>query len=140
MPRLTERQKANIVSTYAAGGVSQKDLAIKYGVSERTIYNILKARDEFFSEKVRKEKLDIDRKNYKDILEYFAANKGRGADTIAKLLDFPDELIKGSSLKARIEAADLLRKMLKDRADTDDGPDIDDTLKVVIVNNAKPAD
>ena len=42
MAKLTERQKKNIVSAYAAGGVSQSTLAKKYGVSEETIRRVIK--------------------------------------------------------------------------------------------------
>lgn len=141
MARLTERQKDNIVALYAAGGVSQKDLSIKYGVSERTIYNILKSRDGDFAEKVRRKKQDSEKKNYENILEYFEANKGKGAETISKLLDIPDELIKATPLKARIEAAELLRKMYKEAAMNAGGDDDgDERIEVVIVNNGKPQD
>ena len=47
MAKLTERQKKNIVSAYAAGGVSQKELAKKYGVSEETIRRIIKKDPDF---------------------------------------------------------------------------------------------
>ena len=50
MAKLTERQKKNIVSAYAAGGVSHATLAKKYGVSDETIRRIIK-KDPHFVEK-----------------------------------------------------------------------------------------
>ncbi len=40
MAKLTERQKANIRAQYAAGGVSFRLLAAKYGVSASTIQSV----------------------------------------------------------------------------------------------------
>ena len=47
MAKLTEKQKKNIVALYAAGGISQKALARKYGVSESTIRNTINSDPDF---------------------------------------------------------------------------------------------
>ena len=41
MSKLTERQKKNIVSAYAAGSVSYSDLAAKYRVSNATFFGTI---------------------------------------------------------------------------------------------------
>ena len=51
MAKLTERQKKNIVSAYAAGGVSYSDLAAKYKVDKATISRIKKEEKNDFATK-----------------------------------------------------------------------------------------
>ena len=51
MSKLTARQKKNIVSAYAAGGVSCLDLAAKYHVNKATISRIIKEEKNDFATK-----------------------------------------------------------------------------------------
>jgi hypothetical protein len=41
--KLTEENKASIVSEYQRGATSQRKLAAKFGVTQRTIYNVLRS-------------------------------------------------------------------------------------------------
>jgi len=41
--KLTEEAKTSIVKEYQRGGVSQRQLAKKFGVTQRTIYNVLRS-------------------------------------------------------------------------------------------------
>ena len=45
--KLSTRQKKNIVSAYAAGGVSMATLGHKYGVSKHTISKVIRAETNF---------------------------------------------------------------------------------------------
>ena len=41
--KLTEEDKTAIVSEYQGGGISQRSLGKKFGVTQRTIYNVLRS-------------------------------------------------------------------------------------------------
>lgn len=114
MAKLTERQKKNIIAAYAAGGISQKDLAIKYGVSESTIYKLLKSREDDFTGKVRDIKKEEEVRICASMAEYFSNGRAGAQKLLDRLLDIPDELIAASSLRDRIGAAHYVKDMFLD--------------------------
>lgn len=95
----TARQKANIVSAYAAGGVSMATLEKKYGVSEKTIWKVIND-DEKLPEKVRQEKKNAEM----SMLDYIASRRGKAQSLMDALLDMPVEMTEKASMRDRMGA------------------------------------
>lgn len=110
MAKLTERQKKNIIAAYAAGGVSQKALADKYGVSEATIHRVI-GNDPEFEGKCKTIKKEEEEETFKSLKDYFSSNQRFAKNLIGRLLDIPDELIAASTLRERVGAASYIKEM-----------------------------
>ena len=131
MSKLTERQKKNIVAAYASGGVSQKALAAKYGVSESTIRNIIN-NDPNFAENCRQIKKESEEESCKSLKDYFANNQTHAKNLISRLLDIPDELIAASTLRERVGAASYIRDMFIIDSASDAVDDTPADIEVVV--------
>lgn len=136
MGKLTERQRKNIVASYAAGGVTMKDLACKYGVDAATISRIIK-RDAEFANKCNGIKNEIENETAETMRDYFRIRRSQAQSLLDILLDIPVELVKASSLRDRVGAAHYIKEMFAEGKDEDTGGSDDNVLEVVIVNNAK---
>ena len=101
--KLTTRQKANIVSAYAAGGVSMATLAQKYGVSEKTIHTVIHE-DEKLPEKVRPEKKEAEM----SMLDYIASRRSKAQSLMDMLIDMPVAMIEKASMRDRMGALKIL--------------------------------
>lgn len=135
--KLTARQRKNIIASYAAGGVSQKDLAAKYGVDTATISRIIK-RDPEFANKCKQIKNEQELEDAESMKEYFKNRRAQAQSLLDMLLNIPQTLVDSSSLRDRVGAAHYIKEMFlegKDEHPTDEG---DEHIEVVIVNNAKP--
>lgn len=135
MAKLTEKQKKNIVASYAAGGVSQKALAVKYGVSESTIYRIVE-KDSTFEGKCKSIKKEAEKVTQESLKEYFKSSQGFAKGLIERLLNIPDELIDASSLRERVGAAAYVRDMFLSEKDEGDSKDDTPTVIEVVVEDA----
>ena len=127
--KLTQRDREDICLAYAGGGWTVRKLAEKYGVGKTTISEIINdaklsdVRDE--ADRIKKEEL---KKTYASMREYFAAGRENAQTLITRLLNIPQELIDGSSLRERVGAAHYIKDMFTD-------PDIElggDKVSVVI--------
>lgn len=122
MAKLTERQRKNIINAYAAGGVSQKDLAIKYGVCESTIFKLLKSRESEFTEKVSNIKKEEEQRAAESMAEFFAARRDKAQSIIDELLELSREQLAASSLRDKMGAVKILKECFVDpEAGTGDG-------------------
>ncbi len=82
---LTAKQKKAICAKYSAGGVSQRTLAIEYGVSEKTIYNVVKG-DQNFSEKVGKAKKEAEEYAEASMLDFLCSRHEKAQTLIDKFM------------------------------------------------------
>lgn len=135
MAKLTEKQKKNIVALYAAGGISQKALASKYGVSESTIRNTINS-DPDFAENCGHIKKEAEEETEESLREYFKSSQGFAKGLIERLLNIPDELIEASSLRERVGAAAYVRDMFLTDKDEDVGEDDTPSIIEVVVEDA----
>ena len=131
MAKLTERQKKNIIAAYAAGGVSQKALANKYGVSESTVRNIIN-NDPDFAENCGQIKKESEEETFKSLKDYFSSNQKFAKNLIGRLLDIPDELIAASTLRERVGAASYIRDMFIIDGASDAVDDTPANIEVVV--------
>ena len=128
--KLTQIQKNEIVAKRAAGAKIM-DLANEYHVSKTFISDLCRVESEEYAEirktaeKIKNEELQ---KTYATMREYFAEGRQTAQGLIARLLNIPQELIDGSSLRDRVGAAHYIKDMFAD-------PDIElggDKVSVVI--------
>lgn len=139
MGKLTARQEQNIVSAYAAGGVSQTDLAVKYGVNNATISRIIKRNAEF-AEKCKEIKKEQEEEDAETMREYFKSRRGKAQSLLDALLNIPQDLIDKTSVRDRVGAAHYIKEMFLEGKDEEITEDGDERIEVVIVNNGKPSD
>lgn len=88
MAKLSDRQRKRIIAEYVEGGISQRKLAEKYQVSQKTISTILN------DEEVRQKVLDKKEENTKDMLS-FLGDRAHSAMTLI------DELLVAATLKIK---------------------------------------
>ena len=131
--KLTEKQKKNIIAAYAAGDITQSELAKKYKVSCQTISRIIKNDPDFVkkSEDIKKE---VEEEAVKSMTEYLNSRKAQGQSLIDRLLDIPDELISASSLRDRVGAANYIYNMHKEKTTDDGGKEALDKLCAAIAS------
>ena len=116
--KLTAKQKANIVSAYAAGGISYSTLAAKYGVSIDTIGRIIKKAPDL-QEKAEAIKKGADEEATLSMMEYIQSKRTKAQSLIDALLDIPVDLIKKSSLRDRMGAIKILTDCITDNGKTE---------------------
>ena len=108
--KLTAKQKANIVSAYAAGGISYSTLAAKYGVSKDMIFRI-----------VREAKEDGDFQTQQDdikngageeaklsMMEFLKSRAGKAQNLIDLALDLSTEDVRKASVRDRMGLVKIL--------------------------------
>jgi seryl-tRNA synthetase len=108
MAKLTEKQKKKIVAEYIAGlsgeddkkRVTHEELGRKYGVSETTIRNIIKA-DPDFAKKFAQIKKDAEEKATVEWEEFFQNLQPQIQSLMLRLMNLTDEDIQNASLKER---------------------------------------
>ncbi len=130
MTKLTEKQKKNIVASYAAGGISQKQLSIKYGVSEETIRQIIKKDTEFLG-KIGDIKKDAEEAAAVEWEEFFDKLQPQVQSLMLRLMNLTDEDIQTASLKERAGFLKILAENFIVRSGGD--KDIDETPATIEV-------
>jgi seryl-tRNA synthetase len=108
MAELTERQKKKIVADYISGlsgndgsrRVSYRSLAEKYGVSARTIGNVIKS-DPEFAQKFTDIKKGAEESAAIEWEEFFSNLQPQVQSLMLRLMNLTDEDIKNASLKER---------------------------------------
>ena len=126
MAKLTDRQRKRIVAEYALGGISQQQLAEKYGVSRQAIAKLLST--EKSCEKLQQKKDE----NTRSMLEYLDEQKGRAQGLIGKLLDASEEDIKKASLRDKMGAIKILSEVFAGNRDNELNSDKKVSIKFVV--------
>ena len=134
MAKLTERQKKNIVSAYAAGGVSQSTLAKKYGVSEETIRRVIK-NDPTFLGKCGDIKKEAEQEAAQNLAKAITDRYKYADELLDDILLSVKQKISAAPLRDLMGAAKILQENFLE-AGRDPGDQEDDkTFKVVICDN-----
>lgn len=105
MAKLTDRQRKRIVAEYVNGGISQRALAQRYQVSQKTISKILSTAE--CREKVSKKKEE----NTQSMLEYLDSQKDRAQSLIDKILSSAVDDIAKAPLRDKMGALKILTEV-----------------------------
>lgn len=108
MAKLTEKQKKKIVAEYVAGlsgendkkRITHEELGRKYGVSGKTIGNVIK-NDPEFAEKFKQIKKDAEENAAVEWEEFFQNLQPQVQSLMLRLMNLTDEDIQNASLKER---------------------------------------
>ena len=103
--KLTDRQRKQIIADYAGGGISQRELAERYQVTQKTISKILSTTE------VRQKVSEKKEENTRSMLEYLDEQKGKAQGLIGKLLEASEEDIKKASLRDKMGAIKILSEV-----------------------------
>ena len=104
MSKLTDRQRKQLVAEYVAGdgNISQRTLAIKYGVSQKTVSKILSTSE--VRNKVSQKKAENDL----SMLAYLESRVAAVQDLIDEILDRAKGDIVGAPLRDKMGALKIL--------------------------------
>ena len=105
MAKLTDRQRKQIIAEYVNGGISQRQLAEKYGVSRQAIAKLLST--EKSSQKLRNKKEE----NTRSMLEFLDEQKSTAQSLMQKLLKASEEDIEKASLRDKMGALKILSEV-----------------------------
>lgn len=109
MAKLTDRQRKRIIAEYVEGGISQRKLAEKYQVSQKTISTILK------NEEVRQKVSQKKEENTRDMVAFLDERKQKAMSLIDCILGAVGGKIKRASLKDTMGAIKILSEVFADR-------------------------
>lgn len=107
MAKLTDRQRKRIVAEYIEGDgrVSQRALAQRYHISQKTVSKILSDADT--SQKVLEKKAE----NTRSMLEYLDERKGQAQSLIDQILSSAGKDIEKACLRDKIGALKILSEV-----------------------------
>lgn len=135
MAKLTDRQRKRIIAEYAIGGISQRQLAEKYHVSQNTIAKLLS------SEKSVQKLSDKKEENTRSMLEFLDEQKSAAQSLMQKLLKASEEDIENASLRDKMGALKILSEVFTTRKDELVGDNnIQITLSIEDMSGGEDAD
>ena len=105
MAKLSDRQRKQIIAEYTTGGTSQRALAERYHVSQKTISKILS------SEEVRQKVSDKKEENTRSMFEFLDEQKGKAQSLMQKLLNASEKDIEKASLRDKMGALKILSEV-----------------------------
>ena len=105
MAKLTDRQRKQIIAEYANGDISQRELAERYQVTQKTISKILS------TEEVRQKVSDKKEENTRSMLEFLDEQKSTAQSLMQKLLKASEEDIEKASLRDKMGALKILSEV-----------------------------
>lgn len=124
--KLTDRQRKQIIADYAGGGISQRELAERYQVTQKTISKILSTTE------VRQKVSEKKEENTRSMLEYLDEQKGKAQGLIGRLLDASEEDIKKASLRDKMGAIKILSEVFSGNKDNELANDKRVSIKFVV--------
>ena len=124
--KLTDRQRKQIIADYAGGGISQRELAERYQVTQKTISKILSTTE------VRQKVSEKKEENTRSMLEYLDEQKGKAQGLIGRLLDASEEDIKKASLRDKMGAIKILSEVFGGNKDNELANDKRVSIKFVV--------
>lgn len=113
MAKLSDRQRKQIIAEYVNGGISQQQLAEKYGVSRQAIAKLLSS--EKSCEKLRNKKEE----NTRSMLDFLDEQKSTAQSLMQKLLKASEEDIEKASLRDKMGALKILSEVFAQTKDAD---------------------
>lgn len=105
MAKLTDRQRKQIIAEYASGDISQRELAERYQVTQKTISKILS------TEEVRQKVSLKKEENTRSMLEFLDEQKSTAQSLMQKLLKASEEDIEKASLRDKMGALKILSEV-----------------------------
>lgn len=102
MAKLTDRQRKQIIAEYVEGGISQRALAKKYNVSQKTISTILTDKE------VRQKVSDKKNENTLSMLAFLDSRKEKAQSLMDAILDAAQSDIKKAPLRDKMGAFKIL--------------------------------
>ncbi len=114
MAKLTDRQRKQIIAEYVNGGISQRQLAEKYHVSQNAIAKLLS------SEKSVQKLSDKKEENTRSMLEFLDEQKSTAQSLMQKLLKASEEDIEKASLRDKMGALKILSEVFAQTRGTED--------------------
>lgn len=105
MAKLTDRQRKQIIAEYVNGGISQQQLAEKYGVSRQAVAKLLSS--EKSCEKLRNKKEE----NTRSMLEFLDEQKDKAQSLMQQLLNASENDIEKASLRDKMGALKILSEV-----------------------------
>lgn len=102
MAKLTDRQRKQIIAEYVEGGISQRALAQKYNVSQKTISTILTDKE------VRQKVSDKKNENTLSMLAFLDSRKEKAQSLMDAILDLAQADIKKAPLRDKMGAFKIL--------------------------------
>lgn len=115
MAKLTDRQRKQIIAEYASGDISQRELAERYQVTQKTISKILS------TEEVRQKVLLKKEENTRSMLEFLDEQKSTAQSLMQKLLKASEEDIEKASLRDKMGALKILSEVFAPRKGDETG-------------------
>lgn len=139
MAKLTEKQKKKIVAEYIAGlsgeddkkRVTHEELGRKYGVSGKTIGNVIK-NDPEFAEKFGNIKKEAEEKAAVEWEEFFQNLQPQVQSLMLRLMNLTDEDIQNASLKERAGFLKILAENFIVHSGDKDIDETPATIEVVV--------
>ena len=102
MAKLTDRQRKHIAAIYANGGISQRELAKRYNVTQNTISKILNTPE--VKQKISEKKEE----NTLSMLEFMGSQKEQAQSLMQKILSCAETDIENASLRDKMGAFKIL--------------------------------
>lgn len=115
MAKLTDRQRKQIIAEYASGDISQRELAERYQVTQKTISKILS------TEEVRQKVSLKKEENTRSMLEFLDEQKSTAQSLMQKLLKASEEDIEKASLRDKMGALKILSEVFAPRKGDETG-------------------
>ena len=115
MAKLTDRQRKQIIAEYAGGGISQRELAERYQVTQKTISKILNTEEVYQKVSEKKEE------NTRSMLAFLDSRKEKAQSLMDAILDSARSDIKKAPLRDKMGAFKILSESFGCKADTGEG-------------------
>ena len=115
MAKLTDRQRKQIIAEYASGDISQRELAERYHVTQKTISKILS------TEEVRQKVSLKKEENTRSMLEFLDEQKSTAQSLMQKLLKASEKDIEKASLRDKMGALKILSEVFAPRKGDETG-------------------
>lgn len=111
MAKLSDRQRKQIIAEYASGGVSQRELAERYQVTQKTISKILNSEEVYQKVSEKKEE------NTRSMLAFLDEQKEKAQSLMKQLLNASEKDIEKASLRDKMGALKILSEVFTTRKD-----------------------
>lgn len=127
MSKLTDRQRKQLVAEYVAGdgNISQRTLAIKYGVSQKTVSKILS------DEKVKQKVSDKKAENTLSMIAYLDSQLNIVQELIGKILVTAGNDIEKAPLRDKMGALKILSETFRSQSDDTGKHKLDELCKAI---------
>ena len=113
MAKLSDRQRKQIIAEYVEGDISQRELAERYHVTQKTISKILS------TEEVRQKVSLKKEENTRSMLDFLDEQKSTAQSLMQKLLKASEEDIEKASLRDKMGALKILSEVFAQTKDAD---------------------